>query len=200
MPIMLIGGLSNIYKRNGVTTVVNLTKKDTAKMLYEINCYTNRDLAHCFLWESDIDNPDFSHTQIEKAWNNFLRFMEQRYTGVFNQLVAENYITSSVRFDTSVFAYFKALNGTANWNVPGHKPNTCLPPFDNNEREQYEIISCYIVSHAAIARELDLFYTELRDADFDKFCSDLNSRNAFDTFWNTPVRFDVNTNKGLSLQ
>lgn len=176
-----------------------MTKKQAAKMLYEINCYTNKKLEHSFVWESDIENPDFSDAEIEKAWNNFLRFFEKNYNQVFNQLVAGQYITSTVRFDTSIFAYFDALNGKAHWNTPGNPPRKNLPHFDNTEREQYEIIACYIALHAPIAKELEMFYNELRNDDFDNFCSELTARNAFESFWLTPVRFDRNQNKGCII-
>lgn len=179
-----------------------ITKQKAAEMLYEINCYTNRSLSESFLWESDSENADFSETEIQSQWLRFLMFVQKFYPSVFDELLKGDYITTVVPargYDTSVFAYFDALEGKAHWAQPGQQPAQNLARLPHTERDQYELIACYIAAHPAITTELTMFHDELLNASnggFQTFITKLKSNNAFDTFWKQSVSFDMTKNPG----
>lgn len=176
-----------------------ITKKDAAKMLYEINSYTSRSLAESFVWDSDIPNPIYDENTLKCEWLEFLHFMELSYPIEFNKLVNGAYVATTVPtlgYDTSVFAYFDALDGKAHWAPAGKTPREDLPRLPHTERDQYEIISAYFSKYPALASELVIFYNEMNDKDMKDYTKTIQT--AFDTFWSQPVTFDA-SQPGCSL-
>lgn len=181
-----------------------ITKEDAARLLFYINRFTGSSLPESYLWQSDIDNTVFSDKEIEMEWNHFLDFVDKYYNEVFRTLVDGEYITTSnpIRgFDTSVMAYFNALNGEAHWAPAGKTPRKDLPRISHTERDQYEIVACYIAGHPAIASELINFHEAMSvqtNNNYINFLTD-DIDKQFDVFWSQPVSFDASLNAGCSV-
>lgn len=176
-----------------------LTKQEIAKMLYEINCYTNKGLSESFAWDADTDSGLSSAQDIADQWLDFLKFMQVYFPAVFGELVNGKYIASAVPqsgYDTSMYAYYDALIGHAHWAPKGQKPRTNLPRLSHSERDQYEIISAYLATHQAVANEVKFFYDDLNDQDMQNYTKTIQT--SFDIFWKQNVSFDA-TQKGCSI-